>query len=69
MDGNIVGHIMFSHFPLSASKETANYDRSIVKAATVMLAPVSVHADYIRQGVGSTMIRLGIEYPYAVDIQ
>lgn len=26
-----------------------------------MLAPVSVHADYLRQGIGSTMIQLGIE--------
>ena len=27
----------------------------------VMLAPVSVHADYFRQGVGTTMLNLGIE--------
>lgn len=27
----------------------------------VMLAPVSVHADHLRQGIGSAMIRLGIE--------
>lgn len=27
----------------------------------VMLAPVSVHADYLRQGIGSAMIKLGIE--------
>jgi len=26
-----------------------------------MLAPVSVHADYFRQGIGSTMIKMGIE--------
>jgi putative acetyltransferase len=26
-----------------------------------MLTPVSVHADYFRQGVGSTMIKLAIE--------
>lgn len=61
LDGKIVGHIMFSHFPLSASKEVADYDRSIVKTDTVMLAPVSVHADYLRQGIGSTMIKFGID--------
>ena len=26
-----------------------------------MLAPVSVHADYFRQGIGATMLQLGIE--------
>ena len=61
LKGEIVGHIMFSHFPLSASKEVADYDRSIVKTPTVMLAPVSVHADYLRQGIGTAMIRLGID--------
>ena len=61
IDGKIVGHIMFSHFPLSTSRDVADYDRSIINTATVMLAPVSVHADYLRQGVGSTMIRLGID--------
>lgn len=61
IDGKIVGHIMFSHFPLSTSRDVADYDRSIINTATVMLAPVSVHAEYLRQGVGSTMIRLGID--------
>lgn len=61
LDGKIVGHIMFSHFPLSTSKEVTDYDRSIVKTPTVILAPVSVHADYLRQGIGTTMIRLGID--------
>ena len=27
----------------------------------VMLAPVSVHADYFRQGIGTAMLNLGIE--------
>ena len=26
-----------------------------------MLAPVSVHADYFRQGIGATMLKMGIE--------
>ncbi|HZJ98668.1 MAG TPA: N-acetyltransferase [Tissierellaceae bacterium] len=58
--GKIVGHVMFSHFPLSASKDVADYDKSIIKPATVMLAPVSVHADYLKQGIGTTMIKLSI---------
>ncbi|MDT8718441.1 N-acetyltransferase [Clostridium sp. 19966] len=57
----IVGHFMFSHFPLSTTAQKADYDRSIKNTEIVMLAPVSVHADYFRQGVGSTMIKLGIE--------
>jgi putative acetyltransferase len=57
----IVGHFMFSHFPLLTTAKKADYDRSIKKTETVMLAPVSVRADYFRQGVGSTMIKLGIE--------
>jgi putative acetyltransferase len=61
MNGKMVGHFMFSHFPLSTSAKEANYDRSIVKTDIVMLAPVSVHADFFRQGVGSTMIELGIK--------
>ncbi|GKX66427.1 GNAT family N-acetyltransferase [Inconstantimicrobium mannanitabidum] len=61
ISGKIVGHFMFSHFPLSTNAKIADYDRSIKKTETVMLGPVSVHADYFRQGVGSTMIKLGIE--------
>ena len=26
-----------------------------------MLAPVSVHADYFRQGIGTAMLKMGIE--------
>lgn len=61
INGRIVGHFMFSHFPLSKTSKKADYNRSIKKTETVLLAPVSVHADYFRQGVGSTMIKLGIE--------
>lgn len=59
LDGRIVGHFLFSRFPLSSLK-----DGKYVKQETgdlVMLAPVSVHADYFRQGIGSSMLRLGIE--------
>lgn len=61
INGKIVGHFMFSHFPLSSSADVADYDRDIVRTDTVMLAPVSVHADYLRQGVGTAMLKLGIE--------
>ena len=58
LDGKIVGHFLFSRFPLSATKDGS--ERSTREMDIVMLAPVSVHADYFRQGVGSTMLKLGI---------
>ena len=61
LDGKLVGHFMFSHFPLSSSAKQADYDKSIIKTDTVMLAPVAVHADYLRQGIGLTMLKLGIQ--------
>lgn len=61
LDGKLAGHFMFSHFPLSASAKQADYDKTIIKTDTVMLAPVAVHADYLKQGVGSTMLKLGIQ--------
>ena len=59
LDGKIVGHFLFSKFPLSATKDGS--ERSTGEMDLVMLAPVSVHADFFRQGVGSTMLKLGIE--------
>lgn len=59
LDGKIVGHFLFSHFPLSPTKEGGHSEEAY--SEVVMLAPVSVHADYFRQGVGSKMLRLGIE--------
>ena len=59
MDGKIVGHFLFSHFPLSPTKTGGHSEDG--KSEIVMLAPVSVHADYFHQGVGSTMLKLGIE--------
>ena len=59
VDGKIVGHFLFSRFPLS---ETANGDYITEwEEKLVMLAPVAVHADYFHQGIGSTMITMGIE--------
>lgn len=59
LDGNIVGHFLFSRFPLSKTSEGGHGGAN--DTDIVMLSPVSVHADRLRQGVGSAMIRLGIE--------
>ena len=59
LDGKVVGHFLFSHFPLSATEKGGHGEG--IDAEIVMLAPVSVHADHFRQGVGSTMLKLGIE--------
>lgn len=59
LDGEIVGHFLFSHFPLSPTAEGGHGDEAT--SDIVMLAPVSVHADYLRRGIGSAMLKLGIE--------
>ena len=58
-DGKIVGHFLFSRFPLSKTPEGGH--GGATDTDIVMLAPVSVHADYLRQGIGSAMLRLGIQ--------
>ena len=55
----IVGHFMFSDFPLSPDKK-GGYDPT-AKTDLIMLAPVAVHADHYRQGIGETMLCLGLE--------
>ena len=57
-DGQIVGHFLFSRFPLAPTP--AGGCRS-TDAGIVMLAPVSVHADYFRLGIGTAMLTQGIE--------
>ena len=59
LDGKVVGHFMFSRFPLSATPNGGHGDGA--DSGIVMLAPVSVHADYFRQGIGTAMLKLGIE--------
>lgn len=59
LDGKIVGHFMFSHFPISPTRKggcTLSDAKDVV-----MLAPVAVHADHFHQGIGETMIRMGLE--------
>ena len=57
--GEIVGHFLFSRFPLSKTPQGGH--GCAKETNIVMLAPVSVHADHLRQGIGTAMIRLGIE--------
>ncbi len=59
LDGVIVGHFLFSKFPLSPTKEGGHGGAEDTEI--VMLAPVSVHADYLRRGIGSAMLKMGIE--------
>ena len=59
LDGEIVGHFMFSHFQVSKTAEGGEF--STGKGDIVMLAPVSVHADHLRQGIGTAMLNMGIE--------
>lgn len=58
LEGKIVGHFMLSDFPLSPAAE-GGYDPA--QTDFLLLAPVSVHADHYRQGIGETMLRLGLE--------
>lgn len=57
LDGKIVGHFLFSHFPLSKTDKGEHINNNDI----VMLAPVSVHADYFHRHIGSTMLTLGIQ--------
>lgn len=59
LDGKIVGHFLFSHFPLSSASDGTRMNPE--DQGIVMLAPVTVHADCFRRGIGSAMLRLGIE--------
>ncbi len=56
--GQIVGHFMFSAFPLSPAPH-GGYDSGT--ADFLLLGPVSVHAEHYRQGIGSTMLLIGLE--------
>lgn len=59
LDGKIVGHFLFSRFPLSSTIHGNYIDKE--GKNIVMLAPVAVHADYFHQGVGSAMLTQGME--------
>lgn len=57
LNGKIVGHFLFSRFPLSKTKDGGHIEGDDI----VMLAPVSVHADHFHEHIGTTMIKLGIQ--------
>lgn len=57
LDGKIVGHFLFSRFPLSETAEGGHKEGNDI----VMLAPVSVHADYFHKHIGVTMLKMGME--------
>ena len=59
LDGKIVGHFLFSKFPLSTDINGGHGD--VDETETVLLAPVSVHADHFRLGIGKAMLDMGIE--------
>ena len=59
LDNKVVGHFLFSKFPLSPTRDGGHGDGS--DSEIVMLAPVSVHADYFRQGIGTAMLMMGIK--------
>ncbi len=59
LDNKVVGHFLFSHFPISPTRDGGYEDKA--ESEIVMLAPVAVHADYFKQGIGSSMLLLGIE--------
>ena len=58
LDGEVLGHFLFSKFPLSPERDGGHNNAD---SGIVMLAPVSVHADHFRQGIGTAMLTLGIE--------
>ena len=59
LDGKVVGHFLFSKFPLSPTKGGGHSEDG--NSEIVMLAPVAVHADYFHQGIGSAMLTMGIQ--------
>ena len=59
LDNKVVGHFLFSKFPLSPTSKGGHNDET--NSGIVMLAPVSVHADYFHRGIGTAMLTLGIE--------
>jgi len=65
LNGQIVGHFMFTDFPLSPTPQ-GGYDPN-AKCDLLMLAPVAVHADYYHQGIGETMLRKGLEIAKSLD--
>ena len=52
VDGHIVGHILFSDLPVMTDDETI---------PAVALAPMAVVPDHQRRGIGSALVRAGLD--------
>lgn len=52
VEGVVVGHIMFSRLSIVTDSETIE---------ALALAPVAVHPDHQRRGVGSALVRSGLQ--------
>ncbi|MCA1945274.1 MAG: N-acetyltransferase [Desulfovibrio sp.] len=57
--GRIVGHILFSNVQLQGSQD---------QVAASILAPLCVHPDFQRQGIGGALITFGLSQLRAMDI-
>jgi len=65
LNNQIVGHFMFTDFPLSPTPQ-GGYDPN-AKCDLLMLGPVAVHADFYHQGIGETMLRKGLAIARTLD--
>jgi putative acetyltransferase len=52
LDGQVVGHILFSELPVDAQHSTI---------PAVSLAPMAVRPEWQRRGIGSELVRRGLE--------
>jgi putative acetyltransferase len=52
-DGQIVGHVLFSSLPITTATGTVD---------ALALAPLAVLPEYQRRGIGSALIRYGLDY-------
>lgn len=52
IDGQIVGHILFGNLPVVTANGTVS---------ALALAPMAVHPEHQRQGIGSELVRRGLD--------
>jgi predicted N-acetyltransferase YhbS len=61
-DGHVVGHVLFSRAEIEEPLPGAITN----KTPAVLLAPLAVHPDYQNAGVGSRLVREGLERAHAL---
>ena len=72
VDGQIVGHIMYSPATIGAEERTAAGDVSGVEVTGAGLAPMAVLPEHQRHGIGSKLIEAGTQklrnsgYPFII---